>query len=129
MRPELCRSRLAWAACALWLGAAVATAQQPPGKQPEPDKRPPLPAPAPPAPRPAPAPPAPAPTPKPLAPAPPAPTATATTKPKPKPPAPAPPTSAAEDERILRDLELYMLYEMLNDYEIFYDDSKHDEAR
>jgi hypothetical protein len=41
---------------------------------------------------------------------------------------PSPPRST-EDERILRDLELFILYEMLNDYEMFYDDDKPRQAR
>jgi hypothetical protein len=49
-------------------------------------------------------------------------------KPKPPPPKakpPAPPVKALpEDEAIVRDLELYMLFEMLNDYELFYDDDQ-----
>ena len=44
--------------------------------------------------------------------------------PKPQ-PAPKPPAKAhPEDEAIVRDLELYMLFEMLNDYELFYDDDQ-----
>ena len=42
---------------------------------------------------------------------------------KAKPPAP-PAKTHPEDEAIVRDLELYMLFEMLNDYELFYDDDE-----
>lgn len=42
--------------------------------------------------------------------------------PKPQPPPRRPPQS--EDDAIVRDLELYMLFEMLNDYELFYDDDE-----
>ena len=51
--------------------------------------------------------------------------------PAPAPP-PAPPRSTPhppDDEAVLRDLELYMLYEMLNDYEMFYDDDTTAKAR
>jgi hypothetical protein len=37
---------------------------------------------------------------------------------------PPPPASRPEDDAIVRDLELYMLFEMLNDYELFYDDDE-----
>jgi outer membrane biosynthesis protein TonB len=122
MRRELRKAWIAVIALALCAVAAGPVRAQQPGEAQRTRPAPPAPAKAkapPPAPKPVPAPrPAPAPAPKP-GPAPP---------PKPNPPPPSP-SQTAEDERIVRDLEFYMLYEMLNDYEIFYDDSKADKKR
>jgi hypothetical protein len=81
------------------IASSVAHAQTPPPAAPKSSQK------APPAPRPAPP-----------RPPPPAPTA-APTKPKPPPPK-VPPAKNPEDEAIIEQLELFMLMEMMKDYEI-----------